>query len=120
MNFMHTLARATNRRRCGCAVLGIALSSITLAAWAETVSIPLGQQGNAWNVETPRTGVTKQQVQDRFGEPQRASGPVGDPPIYTWDYGQFSVYFESDRVIHSVVKHQSSAQSSQTQSAQQQ
>lgn len=118
MIFAHTIARLA-RRYCGLALLGIGVPLASLPSLAETVSIPLGQQGQAWNVETPRTGLTKQQVQDRFGEPLRTSGPVGDPPIYTWDYGRFSVYFEGERVIHSVVKHQSLQQGPQTQSTQQ-
>ena len=87
---------------------GILLASTLFGAstYAETVTIPLGQQGKAWGVETPRHGITKADVESRFGAPVSKRGPVGDPPIYTWDYGNFSVYFESDRVIHSVVKHQ--------------
>jgi hypothetical protein len=30
---------------------------------------------------------------------------VGDPPITRWVYDRFTVYFENDRVIHSVVHH---------------
>lgn len=98
--------RTFKRYRCGL-LLGLALCCVAAHAAAETVAIPLGQQSRAWNVETPKTGLTKEQVTERFGEPRSKSGPVGDPPIYTWDYGQFTVYFESDRVIHAVVKHQS-------------
>ena len=87
-------------------LLGFALLCTSTQLAAETVVIPLGQQAQAWNVETPKTGLTKEQVEARFGTPQKETGPVGDPPIYTWDYGQFAVYFEHDRVIHSVVKYQ--------------
>lgn len=94
--------------------LGLACAlaaALPIAAWsgslqADTVAIPLGQQGKAWNVETPRHGVTKSQVQARFGAPVSQSGPVGEPPIYKWAYDQFTVYFEGDRVIHSVVQAQ--------------
>lgn len=75
-------------------------------ALAETVAIPLGQQGRAWQVEAPRHGLNKAQVEAEFGEPLAKSGPVGDPPIYTWEYDRFNVYFEGDYVIHSVVKYQ--------------
>lgn len=74
-------------------------------ASSETVTIPLGQQGDHWNIERPRTGISKAQVLNQYGEPTDRTGPVGDPPIYTWHYAQFKVYFESDRVIHTVVKH---------------
>ncbi len=52
----------------------------------------------------PRSGETMSGVESRFGKPQAVKGPVGDPPITRWDYPQFSVFFEHDRVIHSVVK----------------
>jgi len=37
-----------------------------------------------------------------FGEPNSRKGPVGDPPITVWDYGNFKVYFEYDTVLHTV------------------
>lgn len=83
-----------------------AIISLQLSATvnAETIRIPLGQQGKAWQVETPRHGITKLEVEAQFGAPQDRTGPVGEPPIYTWDYERFTVYFEGDHVIHSVVK----------------
>ncbi len=51
----------------------------------------------------PRGGETMSQVEARFGKPKAVKGPVGDPPITRWDYPKFSVFFEHDRVIHSVV-----------------
>jgi hypothetical protein len=83
---------------------GALMFFLSLSSRAETVAIPLGQQGKAWSVETPTTGMRMDQVEEKFGTPGEKSGPVGTPPIYTWDYNQFTVYFESDHVIHSVVK----------------
>ncbi len=82
------------------AIVSLHLSTVN----AETIRIPLGQQGKAWQVETPRHGITKLEVEAQFGAPQDRTGPVGEPPIYTWDYDRFTVYFEGDHVIHSVVK----------------
>lgn len=86
--------------------LGVLVPGLTgmAASQAETVAIPLGQQGKAWQVETPRKGITKTQVEAQYGAPEKRGGPVGDPPISTWDYPQFTVYFENEHVIHSVVK----------------
>ena len=42
-------------------------------------------------------------VQGRFGEPTNRHATVGEPPITRWDYPQFSVYFENDRVLHTVL-----------------
>lgn len=74
------------------------------ATVADVVTIPVGQQTRQAEITTPVSGQTKSAVTDRFGEPSHKSGPVGDPAIYTWEYPDFVVYFENDRVIHSVVK----------------
>ncbi len=54
-------------------------------------------------VTLPPRGLTKTRVLLRFGEPDRRHEPVGTPPITRWDYGDFSVFFERDLVLHSVV-----------------
>lgn len=56
-------------------------------------------------VARPDRGMTMDGVIKQYGEPKQRSGPVGDPPISTWDYGDFVVYFENQYVIHSVVPH---------------
>jgi len=72
---------------------------------ADEVRIPVGEQGT--QMDKPHTGMTKAQVQDKYGEPQERSQPVGDPPISYWEYPNFTVYFEYDRVIHAVSKYKS-------------
>jgi hypothetical protein len=47
--------------------------------------------------------VDRAPVQGRFGEPSNRHATVGNPPITRWDYPQFSVYFEHDRVLHTVL-----------------
>ena len=42
-------------------------------------------------------------VQSRYGEPTTRHAAVGNPPITRWDYPQFAVYFENDRVLHAVL-----------------
>lgn len=54
----------------------------------------------------PTRGMTEQSVEARFGEPVTRVAPVGDPPIARWEYPGFIVYFEYDRVIHSVTRRQ--------------
>jgi hypothetical protein len=54
----------------------------------------------------PTHGQTQAQVSRHFGEPIERLAPVGDPPISRWVYGPFTVYFEYDRVITSVVHHE--------------
>jgi len=70
---------------------------------AETVIVPLGQQGEK-SVERPPKGTNKAQVEAVYGEPLSKHGPVGKPPIYHWEYPGYTVYFEGDFVLHTVLK----------------
>jgi hypothetical protein len=53
----------------------------------------------------PTRGMTQANVEANFGAPQKTVSPVGDPPITRWEYAGFVVYFEYDKVIHSVTRH---------------
>lgn len=57
----------------------------------------------------PTRGMTAANVEARFGAPQAKVAPVGDPPISRWEYKDFVVFFEYDRVIHAVKKRQKSS-----------
>ena len=72
---------------------------------AETLETPLGQQGEAV-AGLPQLGESKRSVLERFGLADEEHPPVGQPPITRWDYRSFSVYFEYDHVINSVLHHQ--------------
>lgn len=85
------------------ALLGTLLGA---SAVAEEVRIPVGQQIDSASAK-PMHGSTQAQVEEKFGAPLSKNGPVGEPPIAFWDYNEFTVYFESNRVIHSVSKHKS-------------
>lgn len=50
----------------------------------------------------PTRGMSKAQVREHYGEPERRRDPVGQPPISRWYYPGFTVYFENDTVLHSV------------------
>jgi len=51
----------------------------------------------------PTSGMTMGKVKQSFGEPTEIHSPVGEPPITRWGYQGYSVYFEHDRVITTVV-----------------
>jgi len=71
---------------------------------AETISVPVGQQGtDQQNAAKPIKGLSKAQVLSKFGEPEKKASPIGTPPISRWVYTGYTVYFDSDYVIHSVV-----------------
>lgn len=74
---------------------------LPLAAQADTLTIPIGQQG-ADLTEVPQKGQSKRSVLERFGLADEEHPTVGKPPITRWDYREFSVYFEYDHVIDSV------------------
>ena len=73
-------------------------------AFAEELRVPVGSQADRSQQSLPRTGMTQASVQASWGQPASVEGPVGQPPISQWHYGKFVVYFENDRVIHSVLK----------------
>jgi hypothetical protein len=80
-------------------VPALALSA-TLAG-AQTLDVPAGDA--AARPATPARGSTMNAVESKFGAPATKHAAVGQPPITRWDYAQFSVFFEHDRVIHAVL-----------------
>lgn len=57
----------------------------------------------------PRRGASMSEVQREFGPPGEKHPPAGGgspkhPLITRWDYERFSVFFERNHVIHSVVR----------------
>ncbi|TVP91690.1 MAG: phosphodiesterase [Pseudomonadaceae bacterium] len=80
------------------------LFSISLTQ-ADTLQIPVGAQTGESSVSLPNRGSSTQSVLQRHGEPQTRHPAVGQPPISRWDYGDFSVYFEHNHVVHSVRHH---------------
>jgi hypothetical protein len=84
----------------GCAVAGSAL--------ADTVVVDDQVQVRPSQTDTPKRGSTMSDVEKRFGAPATRHAAVGGgsprtPPITRWDYSGFSVFFENDHVIDSVV-----------------
>jgi hypothetical protein len=86
-----------------CAALTAAGLMITASARAETVVVNDKVMVRASNVARPHRGMRMEQVEHQFGQPATRHPTVGKPPITRWDYPQFSVFFEGDRVIHTVV-----------------
>ena len=54
-------------------------------------------------MNVPSNGQTMQEVESAHGTPSAKSPPVGEPPITRWDYEKWSVYFEFDRVLFTVL-----------------
>jgi len=51
----------------------------------------------------PDNGWSKSDVEGKFGAPSSKRGAVGTPPITRWDYDNYSVYFEYDVVLFTVL-----------------
>ena len=56
-------------------------------------------------MQTPRQGLNMTAVRQQFGEPAQQVAAVGEPPISRWEYTGFTVYFENELVLHSVIQH---------------
>lgn len=54
-------------------------------------------------LDLPQRGTHATTVLKRFGEPLTRHSPIGQPPISRWDYPGFSVFFEYELALHSVV-----------------
>ena len=52
----------------------------------------------------PASGMTQESVEATYGSPNAKTASVGEPPISSWEYDGFVVFFEYDRVIHAVKK----------------
>ena len=79
----------------------VLMGLLTTAGLADTLTIP-GHYNSDSRMVMPQRGLNMDQVLAEFGEPEMRKGPVGDPPITEWDYGEFRVYFEYRTVLHSV------------------
>ena len=83
-------------------------SGYGLATHAETLALPQDTYPTT-HIALPDRGARMPAVEARFGAPAKRFAPVGGgkpehPPITRWDYADFSVFFERDRVIDAVVK----------------
>ncbi len=82
------------------------LLALALPASAEVLLIDaIGQEppNNEQGLLRPQRGEKMPAVEARFGKPDSVQGPVGEPPITRWDYPRFSVFFEYDTVLDTVI-----------------
>ena len=79
-----------------------ALALVAALASAQNLDMTGGDPAAA-PAERPSRGSSMSSVEARFGAPATRHAAVGDPPITRWDYAQFSVFFEHDKVLHAVL-----------------
>lgn len=70
----------------------------------QEIIIPLSEKITQTPAARPVRGQSKRKIKSLFGEPDMQHEAKGKPPIERWDYNEFSVYFESNVVIHTVIK----------------
>lgn len=81
-----------------------------MAAALSPTAIPVADAQETAFVEVeqardlPIRGASSGSVVAQHGEPESKRGPVGDPPISTWYYPSFRVYFEHNLVITTVAE----------------
>lgn len=85
------------------ALAALTLLAATLPARAETIVVDDQVRLKESDVATPARGSSMKAVEARFGAPTSKHAAVGNPPITRWDYPGFSVFFEYDHVVHTVV-----------------
>lgn len=83
---------------------GILLIGLSTNLFAEEINMPANEnQSSEFSIQLPGRGMSMEMVQKRFGEASETFSSVGEPPITKWSYKTFTVYFESQFVIHAVV-----------------
>ena len=76
---------------------------LSFSSQAEQITVPVGTRTQNATMELPQNGQTKKEVWDQFGEPVVINPSVGEPPISSWEYSAFKVFFENNLVLHTVV-----------------
>jgi len=82
-------------------VLAFMLTLAVQAVYADVLIIDEVRQADHMNL--PKNGQNKATVEAKFGAPLKKVPAVGDPPISSWDYATYSVYFENDLVLYTVL-----------------
>lgn len=85
------------------AVLLGALAGLYPAGGLQADVLLIEEVRQADRMQVPKNGLTQAEVRARFGAPATTHAAVGDPPIARWDYDGWSVYFEYDLVLFTVL-----------------
>jgi hypothetical protein len=69
----------------------------------DTLTVPAPTSIPASVTAVPARGTSMDGVKTKFGAPLQEGPPVGTPAITRWDYSGFAVFFENDKVLHTVI-----------------
>ena len=82
---------------------GLLLAGTLLPLAASGDVLVLDEVRQVEKMDLPKNGLSKAEVESRFGAPSKRHSAVGEPPITRWDYERYSVSFEYDLVLFSVL-----------------
>jgi len=82
-------------------VLALLLAFTIQAADADVLLIDEVRQSES--MQLPVNGQNKADIEAKFGSPAKKHAAIGDPPISRWEYDRYSVYFEHDLVLFTVL-----------------
>ncbi len=92
------------RTRLGKLVWGTALITMVAATATAGDVLLIEKVRDRMLHDLPENGLSMDQVESRYGSPDHRRSAVGDPPITRWVYRDYSVFFEYDLVIESVLR----------------
>lgn len=84
-------------------------ATLLLVSTSHAEILSIGKQVKiATKTETPRRGLSKQHVLKKFGKAKKTIVSRGkvtkkNPRITRWNYDTFSVIFENNHVVHTIV-----------------
>jgi hypothetical protein len=86
----------------------LALVLLVFAGFAQPVTLSadvllIEEVRQSDRMDVPVNGMTTVDVRARYGEPVTTDAAIGDPPITRWEYDRWSVYFEYDIVLFTVL-----------------
>lgn len=86
-------------------ILVVLSLGLTMSVGAQNMDMSAADRSATFDAAgKPTRGMTQTAVEANFGAPASTRAPVGDPPITRWEYPNFVVFFEFDKVIHAVSK----------------
>jgi len=85
------------------ALMVLAFAGLVLPRLAAGDVLLIQEVRQAERMELPSNGMKMDEVRAKFGSPKTTHAAVGDPPITRWDYEHWSVYFEYNLVLFTVL-----------------
>lgn len=85
-------------------LIGLTLAAAAGLANADTLLLDGVEMDSQTATSRPGRGTAMERVESTYGTPAERFPAIGEPPITRWEYPGFTVYFEHNLVIHTVVR----------------